>query len=349
MIKLLTTYIAHEFAKFFLLMIAAFTLIILVGNLFSNIGDVFKSTEAFIQYLKETALMLPKLWELLIPLTVLLATMATFNTLNRASEVVAMRSAGMGFVSLAKPVILVCLVIAFINYANQNYLYRFLQKWWNMEESGEQLPVFWTVGNKAIYYLGYRTPPDQVRDVTIFEWVPSSYLLQSKTQIKSGKRDQDQWNFQNVQIREFLEQRLRLDSQPQLRVAAAQMPVVPFHPPISPHHQPLLDLYDDIQRRKQEGQEVTEHWLELHLKLATPVSLLVMVLIGLALSLTHSRRGGNTENMALAFLLGVLFLLSGQILTALGSAAVLAPMLAAWVVNAVFFLIALALFRLMRS
>ncbi len=108
-LRIIPKYIATEFIHYFLLFLSSFVLMTLVGNFFGNLSDVFTSWLNFINFLKETALLLPLLLELIIPITVLLSTIATFSSLNKSAELLAMRSSGIGSWGLAFPVLIVSL------------------------------------------------------------------------------------------------------------------------------------------------------------------------------------------------------------------------------------------------
>ncbi|MBC8220887.1 MAG: LptF/LptG family permease, partial [Proteobacteria bacterium] len=105
--KIIPKYIASEFIHYFLLFFCSFVLMTLVGNFFGNLSNIFSSWLSFLKFLQETALLLPLLLELIIPITVLLSTIAAFSSLNKNGELLAMRSSGIGGWSLAFPVLAV--------------------------------------------------------------------------------------------------------------------------------------------------------------------------------------------------------------------------------------------------
>jgi lipopolysaccharide export system permease protein len=83
--------------------------------------------------------------------------------------------------------------------------------------------------------------------------------------------------------------------------------------------------------------------VEFYQKLAYPVTLWIMALIGFALSANHSRQGLAVESLSLSVLLGILFWILNQIFLALGSAGLVIPVLAAWASNLLFLLLGLGL------
>ena len=59
--------------------------LIIVADLFNFIESIFSSLANFVSYLKRTAQALPTILEIILPISVLLATVITFNGFNRTS------------------------------------------------------------------------------------------------------------------------------------------------------------------------------------------------------------------------------------------------------------------------
>lgn len=343
--NILVKYIAQEFTKFFCLFLFGFVIIILIGNLFSRLGNVFSSVEHFLLFLQETVLLLPGLVELILPITTLLATIATFNLLNRTSEMLAMRTIGMGFFQLARPVFAVVLVIALLNYLSQNYLYNWLENQFATVKTLKSLSPLWKIKQDNIYYFGVRHLNSTVEQIAIFSWVPTPYRVSQRTMIEMGEKKENRWHLKNIRQRQFSPAQSQLQQQSEAITPLENFPAVSFEPPLDPHQQPLWTLFQNSIRLQQEGLDSTKHWVEFYQKLAYPFTLLIMVLIGLALSLSHSRQGKAAESMALSCLLGIFFWITNQIFIAIGNAGVLSPFLATWLSNLVFFSLALFLVR----
>ena len=119
---MISRYLANEYSRFFMLFLGAFVIMIFIGNVFGNLSIIFEDWEGFLRFLRKTALIMPQLMEFTIPITVLLATITTLSTLNRTSELLAIRASGVGPWNLAWPLLLVTLVIAAVSYLGQNYL-----------------------------------------------------------------------------------------------------------------------------------------------------------------------------------------------------------------------------------
>ena len=83
------------------------------------------------------------------------------------------------------------------------------------------------------------------------------------------------------------------------------------------------------------------HW---HYRWALPLTCLVTVLLAAPLSIHFARRGAGS-GIFLAIVLSMLMLFISSITLALGEAAVVPPLLAAWLPNIVFSLLGLYLYR----
>ncbi len=134
---------------------------------------------------------------------------------------------------------------------------------------------------------------------------------------------------------------MRLEHVEQWRIETEKLPTVPFDIPISPHHQPLLDLYENTLKLQSEGQDVTRNWVAIFQKTAYPFQIFIMVLIGLGLSASYNRRGMAAESLAFSCLLGILFWILNQITMAVGGAGLIFPFFAAWSGNIIFLALAL--------
>jgi lipopolysaccharide export system permease protein len=182
-----------------------------------------------------------------------------------------------------------------------------------------------------------------MESVSVFRWQPDPHHLVERTVIAQGEQSKNSWRFRDVVRVAFTANHLIRSTQETWEIPQLELPSVPFLVPISPHHRHLIPLFADILRLQGEGQDVTRHWVEFYQKLAYPVTLWIMALLGFALSANHSRRGLAVESLSLSVLLGILFWILNQIFLALGSAGLVIPVLAAWASNLLFLLLGLGL------
>ena len=79
-------------------------------------------------------------------------------------------------------------------------------------------------------------------------------------------------------------------------------------------------------------------------KIAIPVTCLIIALFGAPLGITGGHRGGGAYGVAVSLATTLVFLMSVQISKAVGSGGLLPPMVAVWLPNAVFGLAGIVLF-----
>jgi len=351
--NLLSRYIVSEFIRFFLLFLTAFITMTLVGNFFNNLGNVFKNWQSFLLFLKETGLLLPQLLELTVPVTVLLATIAAFSTLNRSSELLAMRASGMSTLQMLFPIFATVLLIALSNYMIQHPIHNWMQQNWTAAKtkSGSASPLWKTGDGEKLYYLGTSSESTRPHSLAIFRWSQSTPLrLLERITVQEGDY-KEQWSFKGIQqylfgndLRGTLDHKnLTLKSISQNEIATDQVPTIASHSEATPHHQPFSVLYANILRLQKEGQNVLLHQVELFQKMAYPVQLLIMAMIGISLALPTNRKGKAAEALAVSGFLGIVFWMMNQIMFALGASGLIPPFLGAWGSNLLFFMIACAL------
>ena len=341
---MISKYIAFEFFRYFMLFLSAFVLMTMIGNFFGNLGGVFSDWLSFLEFLKETALLLPILFELIIPITILLATVSTFSTFNKNAELTAMRSSGIGGWRLAYPVLAISALIAVFSYLSQNYAYTLMHQTWFKPDNTERLMPLWKIGEEqSIFYFGDRRQEGSLNSITSFQWQKNPFQLLEKTEIESGKQQEKSWIFQNVKKHLFRGENIQLKYFDQWQIEKDKLPTVSFEMPTSPHHKPFFDLYEDTIKLQSEGQDVTQHRVELFQKTAYPFQIFIMVLIGLGLSASFYRRGMAAESLATSCLLGILFWMLNQITLAVGGAGMITPFFAAWSGNLIFLALALCI------
>ncbi|GIR31457.1 MAG: hypothetical protein CM15mP45_07530 [Deltaproteobacteria bacterium] len=240
---MISRYLASEYSRFFMLFLGAFVIMIFIGNVFGNLSIIFEDWEGFLRFLRKTALIMPQLMEFTIPITVLLATITTLSTLNRTSELLAIRASGVGPWNLAWPLLLVTLVIAAVTYLGQNYLSVWMQRQWTETASTENLQPIWKVGpDNKLYFFGKLPEKGKLESVTLFQWQTEPYRIVERTAIEKGEQQKTSWNFQDLQQYRFSENHLKLQNLDELNLKIEEVPSLKFEKAVSPRNLPLFEL-----------------------------------------------------------------------------------------------------------
>ena len=117
-------------------------------------------------------------------------------------------------------------------------------------------------------------------------------------------------------------------------------------------HLPDEMRYEELSRyiaaMERSGTDVNEWKVERALKIAIPVTCIIIALFGAPLA-TSNQRGGAAYGIAISLATTVTFLMVVQVTKAIGGTGILPPDVAAWIPNAVFALIGLVLLARVRT
>lgn len=348
--KILPRYIARTYLKFWLLCLAALAALVVVANLFGNLDSVFSSRADLLAFLDETVRALPVMLDLLIPMTVLLATLFTFSSLGRSSELVAMRSVGVGLLRQLRPIFAVLVLIAALDYANQNYLHPFLQPADDPQAERAGDTHQWTLLRDQIVYVR-RTDPahDRIIDAYVFRWAPEPFRLERLVRARRvQRREEGPWLLHDVVTRRRDAKGWSLEQQPTLERPAEEFPDLFQQDALDAHHMPLFELSRHIRQLESRGRRVELYELEWYQKTAALFAPFVLVWFGAPLSQAYFRQGRASGEIMVGILGGLLFLIATETVFTLGRGGFLPPLAAAWSVNAAYIVLGSALFWRVR-
>ena len=104
-------------------------------------------------------------------------------------------------------------------------------------------------------------------------------------------------------------------------------------------------LYRTIQREKLRGREnLNLFYVELHRRTAQPFAGMILTIIGVALA-SRKVRGGSGLHLAIGIVISAAYILAMQFSTTFSTKAGLNPLLATWIPNFIFGVMAIYLYR----
>jgi lipopolysaccharide export system permease protein len=335
--KILSRYIAITFLKYWAICTLAMLFLVIAANLFGHIDAVFTSTRKLVEFFGETVRSIPVILDIALPITVLLATMFTFSALARTSELVAMRSIGMGLSRQLAPILIVVVFISALDYFNQNYLFRFLDATPGRSAKLETSHA-WKARQDRIFYLS--NVDSALRDVTgirIFRWASQPFRVVEMENIRRISQPNDgQWVYEDVVSRKFSGNEWRLSRIARLEKPEREFPNVFLQDTLDAHYMPIIDLYRKIRQRESLGEKVELYNLEWYQKTAAIFAPFVLVWFGTPLSQSYFRQGRASGEILLGILGCLIFLVATEIFFLFGKGGFLPPSVSAWTINLVF-------------
>ncbi|MBR1943228.1 LptF/LptG family permease [bacterium] len=344
-LKRLDKYILIQIIEMFLMGVFVFTAIIFASDTFITlIKQISKYGIPFKIALIMIILNLPSVFVMTIPMGVLLSTVMTLNRLSLASEITVMRSCGIGLNRIAKPIFIFALVMSlasfFINETivpaatkrSKNLaLWAFGQK--NIP-NGKQNFVFKEVDGgslKRLFYVGH-CEDNVLHNISVLD-VSKPDTIQV-LQAKLGSTSPEGWEFEKGAVYTVS------DKGKILNTTFFEHSVAQFGMDLSKEleknvakEQNFIQLVKYLAVNKNLPKEVKDSLrIELHDKIALPVTTIVFVLIGVPLAITPPRVRYNR-----GFLFSILIIFFYYLIRALsisfGETGTILPFFAAWLPN----------------
>ncbi len=353
----LDRYVAAEFARIFTVTTLGFPVLVFVIDLVDNLR---KYTERKLE-LKAVALSylywIPDTLFMVLPAAVLFATVFSIGTFTRYSEITAAKASGISFYRFIAPILFMALIAVGIDLAfaeiappanaerlkllagkgqdrdNNRYNFAFAS------ETGRVYRIYTLdvresfVESIELEERGSSKQPGLLIAAKSGAWRPTrGWVLKSGLMHVVPNDSTDRAVvFDSLIDRRFTER-------PQDLQATERQP----------SEMNFADLTRFIQALERSGADVNLLKVERMLKLAIPVTCLIIALFGAPLA-TSSQRGGAAYGIAISLATTILFLVLIQLTKAIGGKGLMPPDLAAWVPNVACGLFALVLLARVRT
>jgi len=356
-VKILDRYLLREFMSYLALGLVGFISIFIVVDLIEK-ADVFLDHKAPLGLVTQFYLYrAPEVVVQVMPVALLLATFLGLGQLNKFGELTAMRTAGLSLMRILAPVFGLSIVAVFVGLvlsefvvpaANRERDQIFEEKIQNQkqDQARERADVTYLGRGGRIFYIRlYDRVAQRMQDVSLFEL--SHGDLTRRIDAASASWDGKRWVFENGFLRTFgaggAEQAQSFVRMPVDGIAERPSDFSKDTP--KPAEMNFLELRSYVDRLRASGARVENYLVDLHLKLAFPLVNFIVVLIGASLA-TRLRSQGAALGFGLSILIAFLyyaFMRTGQ---ALGHNGALPPYVAAWLGDAVFGVVGVAMIGL---
>jgi len=347
--RLLDSYVVREFLSVFLLVLAAFVLLMLIFTFFDLMGSILHNHIDLVTVGAYLLNLTPSMLYQLAPLAVLIGVLVTFGVLNRNSEVVAIKAAGISLYRLVIPIVAIAAMVAVCLFLfDQYYLPQANRRQEALRNTIKGRPAQtylhpeqqWIFGEpnpgepgRIFYYQFFDPARNEFGNVTIFEFQPSTFELTQRIFAARVYWDADAglWRFQNGWVTSFRDadvtgfRRFReatfseIHEQPgYFKKEALQSQEMNFG---------QLDAY--IHDLRQSGFDTMQLRVALWHKVAYPLTAIVMAILAIPFALAMGRRGSLTA-IAVAIAVALAYWVVDDLFRAMGSVNYLPAALAAW-------------------
>lgn len=355
----LDRYVLRRHASCLALSALGMWLITVVVDLIENI-DTFIDHEAALGQIARYYLFRTPYWILLaLPITTLLGTLFSLGGLARRSEILAAKAAGVSLHRLLAPLYLFSLALTagamwFTDVIVPDATFRYNSvrdeiRSYSRSDGSRRQVLLQDVGGQFLFARSYDHQRQRAHQVT-WERTEGSRTLERATARIATWHEEPGPKYGHWLLRDG---HYHLLDGPDLQVApfdSLALPLLTLTPADlarqqkAPEEMDFRELSGYIDRARANGEDVTRHLVDLHLKVSFPFTCVVVFLLGAPLG-AGTRRSGRASAIGMGMLVCFVFYGSVKAGQALGWNGVLAPWLGAWLAMILFGAVALLMLR----
>lgn len=351
--KIFDKYIIREYIRTFLILLASLSVVFIVIDIIDNLPRLMRHGASFNQAALYYLLRLPYLVILTSPVTMLLTGLFLMNSLARYNESVAIRAAGISIKRAMFPLfvlgLLMSIIIALLGEfvlprteAKRTYVYQVLIRDEQPEDQMLKARINYQGKNGLFYYFGFFDGyKNNLRIVDITRLDPVSGTIIERITASGADWKYNQWILKDCEIRKFKNhQPIEWKYYPTI-----VLPVMDVQPKdfirITKKTLSLnfFELRDYIERLKKVGDDYSKELVDLHLKVAYPLTNLIVIFFFIPVATSNIRSKGRGWIFMLGLVVCFMYLTLMRISQSLGYNQILPPIVAAWAPNAFFALL----------
>jgi lipopolysaccharide export system permease protein len=356
MLKKLDKYIIKKYLVTFFFAIVIILLITIVFDVSEKIKHFIKSEPPFVEILKYYLTFLPFFASMFSPLFAFISVVYFTSRMAAKSEIVIIFNTGLSYWRFLRPYLFTAMLIAVLNLYLTNSLipktnviknkfsakYMELPWYYNTENIHKQ-----NAPNEVIYMEEFNF---NVRIGTNFsiEKFNEDGKLEYRTKAERIEHDtiRDLWLMRNYHTRFPQEDGTDLFEEGDSTYIKLNVKAIDFSKREARiEEMDYQQLKKHIEYQKLIGSSnVDKYLIEKNKRISIPFSTIVLTLLAVSLS-SRKARGGIGLNIALGIALAFIFIILGQVSSVFALSGGLSPMLAVWLPNIVFFIVALLSIR----
>jgi LPS export ABC transporter permease LptG/LPS export ABC transporter permease LptF len=359
-VRILDGYITRLYLRVFALTFLGLLGIFYIASFIDLSDKLFKGTATGPQLVLFLWYSSPQFIYYLLPLSALIATLVTIGLLTKSSELIVMRACGISLYRVAVPLLALGLLWSATLFGLEESILA------NSNRKAEQLkhamrgasPRMFDVMNRqwiagadgALYHYTYFDPRlNLLNELSIYEFNDATWRLAKRTQAAQAAYRNQQWEAERGWVRTFDLSSDASTFTPFAKRTLALEPVSYFatEQPDA-ERMSFSDLKRYISSLRTSGFDVVPYTVALHRKVSFPFVAIVMTLIGVPFAVTTGRRGA-LYGIGIGIFLSICYWGLFILFTAIGSAGMLTPVLAAWAPNVLFLTVATYLLLTVRT
>ena len=329
------------------------TLLICLGlfylfTFFELIDDLVANDQSYSLLAEYFLYLLPHALMLLIPISMLIATLTTFGLLEKTAQLIAFKASGISLYRLVVPVVMVALLVSTATFLLQEYVLPYAnQRQDNLRNliQGRPIQTFYQPGrnwifgeDNRLYNYNYFDPDRNLfAEISIYEIDISGSKLNRHIYAyrSSWDRERQAWSLRQGWIRDLTDEQGGFTPFEETWLDLPEKPDYFVREVKESSKMTYMELSQYLNDLQEAGLEVDHLRTDLHTKIALPFVSLIMTILGVPFALSIGRKGA-LHGIAVGVSLGIFYWGAFGVFGVLGTNGLLAPLLAAWGPNLVF-------------
>ena len=349
--KVIDNFLLKHFIRILLLCVAAFVGIYLLIDFFEKVDDFIEHHATITDYLIYLSNNVPFIFIQILPLAILTTMVLTIGGLSRTNEITAMRACGISLWRIVQPLMALCLTLSLLFLLLNEFVVP-----WNIKQLNQLLEVklkgkqstqltrneiWYRSTNKIISITVANSQEKQLQGITIF-FFDKQQKIKKREDIEVATYTENKW-LTPVMIERLFDKEsgdlLKTSTLKNQMVAIDRTPADFFNHEDFNNELNFQQLATIAKKLDAEGYDSTRQRVDMHVRMATPFTCLIMGFLGIPFALQRGRNSNIALGIGLSLGIGVIYFIIQSLVTAFGYTSAISPLIAAWTTNFIFFLV----------
>ena len=344
--KIISRYVLRHFFPVFGLALGAIVGLYLVIDFFEKVDNLLEKHVDAASILSYFMLKIPFIVTQAIPMAALLGSLIALGILKRNRELIALETAGIRATTYVGPILLTALGLSLAHLLADETLARAMnqkaQQIWQREVLNHKASLAWSHenvwyhGHNVIYQIRlYNKEAESLEKVSLF-YLNRKFELTERLDAKRVRWQDQRWIAEDGLILRFTESQVEQEWFAERELALAETPSDFARLETIPEELNWIDLYRYTQKIRTEGYNARPYEVELHMRLALPLTTFIVALLGVTIALSQGLHGGLAIGVGIALVVASLYFMVLHLGTALATAGILPPLVGVWAGDIIF-------------
>lgn len=344
LLQILDLYIMRSWWFYFALLLVTFAGIYVIFDFFQLLGDIVRNHVDAGVVLNYYRYLIPQVIFLMLPVSVLVATLISFGLLTKTNQITAIKSTGISLYRIAVPVfVTAALLSAGMFVLEDNYLPAMNQQQdaYRNEIKGKPAQTYYRPdrqwifgqGNRIFNYRFFDPDHNVFANISVFEFDPTRFLMTRRVYASRAFWEEHihGWVFENGWVRDLDGGRVTN----YMPFSVATFKELTEEPPYfkkevkTSEQMSAFELRGYIQELRQSGFDVVRLSVQFYRKFSFPLIAFVVALIGVPFSFSGGSKGA-LSGIAMSIGVAIVYWSISSLFEQMGNLHQLPPVIAAW-------------------